>query len=453
MNLNSRILSLAALGSLAFVSTLSAAISAEQAERLGKDLTPVGAERAGNADGTIPAWDGGITTPPAGYKPGDHHPDPYASDTVRATITPENMATYEKQLTAGSIAMLKAYKDYKILLYPTHRSYSNPESVYENTKKIATTAHLINNGNGFAGAMAGIPFPIPQSGLEVIWNHLTRYRGIAAVRYISQAAPLRNGSYSLVDFEDEFLYNYYRPEIQEKDLDNILVFFKQSVVGPARVAGSILAVHEKIDQVKEVRKAWVYNPGVRRVRLAPDVSYDGPGTNADNMRTTDQFDMFNGAPDVYDWELVGKKEMIVPYNSYTLHSDKVKIGDIIKPLHINQDLARYELHRVWVVEAKLKPGKSHIYSRRTFYFDEDSWQALAVDQYDARGQLWRVSEAHCVNYYEARVFWSTLEVHTDLQAGRYLAIGLDNHRKMYDYSIKRTPADFSADALRRAGVR
>jgi hypothetical protein len=435
-------------------SVIFGAISADQAARLGQELTPLGAERLGNADGTIPAWDGGITTPPAGYKPGMHHPDPYAADQPLYTVTAENLAKYESKLPAGLIALIKAYPStFKLPVYPTHRSASNPERIYEATKKYATTAQLTNSGNGFTGALAGIPFPIPQSGIEVAWNHLTRWRGTAAVRYISQAAPLRNGSYSLVDFEDEFLFNYARPEMTEQDLNNILVFFKQSVVGPARVAGSILVVHETLDQVKELRSAWIYNPGQRRVRRAPDVSYDNPGTNADNMRTSDQFDMLNGAPDRFTWEIVGKKEMIVPYNSYKLHSDKVKVADIIKPLHINQDLARYELHRVWVVESKLKPGTSHIFPRRTFYIDEDSWQILVVDQYDARGQMWRVSEAHCINYYDAQTFWSTLEVHTDLQSGRYLAIGLDNERPMYDFSIKRTPADFNPDALRRAGVR
>jgi len=429
-------------------------VSADQAARLGQDLTPLGGIRAGNADGTIPAWDGGITTPPAGYKPGMHHPDPYAADQPLYTITAENLAQYESKLPAGLIALIKAYPTtYRLPVYPTHRSVSNPERIYEATKKYATTAQLTNGGNGFTGALAGIPFPIPQSGIEIAWNHLVHWHGVAAIRYISQAAPLRNGSYSLVDFEDEFLFNYARPEMTEQNLNNILVYFKQTVVGPARIAGSILVVHETLDQVKELRSAWIYNPGQRRVRRAPDVSYDNPGTNADNMRTSDQFDMLNGAPDRFTWELVGKKEMIVPYNSYKLHSDKVKNSDIIKPLHINQDLTRYELHRVWVVESKLKPGTSHIFPRRTFYVDEDSWQILVVDQYDARGQMWRVSEAHCINYYDALTSWSTLEVHTDLQSGRYLAIGLDNERPMYDFTVKLTPADFDPDALRRAGVR
>ena len=64
-----------------------------------------------------------------------------------------------------------------------------------------------------------------------------------------------------------------------------------------------------------------------------------------------------------------------------------------------------------------------------------------------------MSEAHCINYYDAQTFWSTLEVHCDLQNGRYLAIGLDNENPMYDFSIKRTPDDFTPDALRREGTR
>ena len=430
-----------------------AAVKPSEAARLGADLTPLGAETAGNADGTIPAWNGGILTPPAGYKVGDHHPDPFAADKPLYTVTPSNLGQYESKLTAGSVSLLKAYADYKLIVYPTRRSANAPQRIYDATKANATTGTLANNGNSFENALTGIPFPLPASGLEVMWNHLARYRGVSASRHIAQAAPTRNGSYTLVQFEDEFLFNYARPDVTAAQLENILVYYKQAVTAPARQAGTILLAHETLDQVKEKRSAWVYNTGQRRVRRAPDVAYDNPGTAADGMRTSDQFDMYNGAPDRYDWKLVGKREMIVPYNSYKLHSDSVKYADILKPLHLNQDLARYELHRVWIVEATLKPGASHIYKRRTFYVDEDSWQILAVDQYDSRDQMWRVSEAHCVNYYDAQVFWSTLEAHTDLIAGRYLVVGLDNENAMYDFSIKRTPADYTADALRRDGIR
>lgn len=444
---------LAGSAALALALGASAAISPADADRLGRDLTPLGGEKAGNADGTIPAWDGGITQPPAGYTPGKHHPDPYAADSVLFTITGANADQYADKLSAGHLALLKAYPTYSMPVYPTHRSASNPQRIYDATKKHATTATMTEGGNGIAGTINGVPFPIPQTGLEVVWNFLTRYRGEAAKRTFSQAAPQRNGSYTLVDFEEEYLFNYARADATEAGLDNVLVYFKQAVLAPARLAGSILLVHETMDQVKEKRRAWLYNAGQRRVRLAPSIEYDNPGTASDGMRTSDQLDMFNGAPDRYEWKLVGKKEMYVPYNSYKLHSDSVKYKDILKPLHINQDLTRYELHRVWVVDATLKPGTNHVYSRRTLYIDEDSWQVLAVDQYDGRGQLWRVSEAHCINYYDALTFWSTLEVHIDLVAGRYLVMGLDNESKTYDFTLKRGPQDFTPARLRQEGVR
>jgi len=444
----------AAVSFLAAAASCWAAVSADQAARLGQDLTPLGAERAGNAAGTIPAWTGGITQAPAGYTVGMHHPDPFAGDQPLYVVTPANLAEHKDQLTAGSIALLQAYPDYKIPVYPTRRSASVPARIYEATKANATRAQLVRDGAGVEGAIGGIPFPIPQSAVEVMWNHLLRFRGVIAERHIAQAAPQRNGSYSLVLFDEEYLFNYYLEGMTPEKLGNTLFYFKQSVKAPPKYAGSILLVRETMDQVKEPRNAWVYNPGQRRVRRAPDVAYDAPGTASDGMRTSDQLDMYNGALDRYTWELVGKREMIVPYNSYRLHSDQVKYADILKPLHINQDLTRYELHRVWVVEAKVKPGTRHQYARRTFYIDEDSWQVLAVDQYDSRGQMWRVSESHCINYYEVPTFWSTLDVHTDLLSGRYLAFGLQNEGPTYNFSLKRTLADYdNPENLRREGMR
>ena len=206
-----------------------------------------------------------------------------------------------------------------------------------------------------------------------------RYRADSAARDIGQAAPTRGGSYTLVQFHDEFYMQYSMEGMTEADLNNRIFFFKQEVMAPARLAGGILLVAETMDQVKEHRNAWLYNPGQRRVRRAPNVAYDNPGTAADAMRTSDQFDMYNGAIDRYDWKLVGKKEIYVPYNSYKLQDPSVKFKDILTPLHINQDLVRYELHRVWVVDATLKEGARHIYKRRTFYLDEDSWQIVVVD--------------------------------------------------------------------------
>ena len=430
-----------------------AQLSPQEIARLGNDLTPLGGEKAGNADGSIPAWDGGITTPPAGYKPGMRHLDPYAADKVVVTITAKNMAEYSAKLTEGHKAMLKAYPTFKMQVYPSHRSASAPQWIYDATKKSAATARLAENGNGVESTVNGIPFPIPKSGVEVIWNHLLRVRGEKSRRLFVQAAPTRGGGYTLVEFEEDFLALYSLKGMTEEKLANRILLFRQKVLAPARLAGGLLLVHESLNQIKKPRDAWVYNPGQRRVRRAPNVAYDNPGTASDGMRTSDNLDMFNGAPDRYNWKLVGKREMYVPYNAYRLHSGSLKYKEIFTPLHVNPDHLRYELHRVWVVDATLKEGARHIYKRRTFYVDEDSWQILCVDTYDNRDELWRVSEGFAINYYDVPTTWVTAETHTDLQAGRYLAYGLSNETAPFDFTADVKEADFAPDALRREGVR
>jgi uncharacterized protein DUF1329 len=434
------------------------AVSPQEAARLGADLTPLGGEKAGNADGSIPAWTGGIKSPAdAGfpsYHSGDHHPDPYADDKPLFTISAANMSQYAAKLTEGHKALFKAYPDYKMIVYQTRRSAASPEHVYEATKRNATSGRLVPDGNGITGALGGVPFPIPQSGVEIYWNHVTRWRGVAAQLQIGQAPLTAGGSYTLVNFKEEFYFQYYEPGMTEAKMNNILLYFTQETTAPARLAGEILLVQETLDQAKENRRAWVYNPGQRRVRRAPNVAFDNPGTNADNLRTADQFDMYNGSPQRYDWTIVGKREMYVPYNAYRLQSPKLKYADILHKNHMNQDLARYELHRVWVVDSKLKPGQSHLYSRRTLYVDEDSWQILAVDCYDSRGQLYRVQEGHAMNYYDLPSLWTTLELVMDLSNGRYLALGLQNEEpKSYNFDIKRSPDDYQPSMLERRGIR
>lgn len=435
-------------GAIALVFSLPAL--AQTAADLGKTLTPMGAIKAGNADGSIPEWTGGITKPPANWQAGTIEVDPFPEDKVKFTITAANMAQYEDKLPEGLKALLKRYPTYKMNVYPTRRSASYPDRIYKETIANASRAKLADGGNGVEGAKEGVPFPIPKEGVEAVWNHLLRYRGEATERNVGQVNPQTDGSYTLIMLHEQVKYLYQAPGGAPA---NTSLYFLQEVTSPARLAGEILLVHETINQVKEPRSAWTYNPGQRRVRRAPNVAYDNPGTASDGLRTTDNFDIYSGAPDRYDWKMIGKKEMYVPYNSYKLHSKDTKYDDIIKPGHINQDLARYELHRVWVVEATLKQGTSHIYAKRRFYIDEDSWQILVADHLDARGEMWRVAESHPVNYYSMPTFWSTLDALYDLQSGRYTAIGLDNQEAPYKFDAKFTDADFSPDSLRRAGVR
>ncbi len=431
----------------------AAEIAPDQIARLGADLTPFGGEMAGNAEGTIPEWTGGITEPPAGFELGDHHSDPFAADERLFVIDASNIDEHRDRLAVGHRRMLETYPTFEMAVYPTRRSASAPQRIYDATREVAATARLADGGNGVEGAAVGIPFPIPQNGLEAIWNHLLRYRGETVECLIGQAAVTRGGDYTLVKYGVEIEVRYSLPGMTPEELGNTMIYFKQRVLAPPRLAGSVLLVHETINQVNEPRNAWVYNPGQRRVRRAPNVAYDNPGTTSDGLRTADQYDMYNGAVDRYDWELVGKRELYVPYNAYKLHSDQLSFAEILTPLHVNPAHLRYELHRVWVVEATLKEGARHLYKRRTFYIDEDSWQILVVDIYDNRDELWRVSEGHAINYYEKPMLWPTLEVTTDLQAGRYLALGLDNEFPMCSHDLEVTSRDFTPAALRREGRR
>ncbi len=429
----------------------AAELSADRLARLGADLTPLGGERAGNAEGTIPPWTGGITEPPAGYGVGEHHRDPYPGDRPLFVISAANLDEHRDLLSVGHQRMLETYPSFAMRIYPTRRSASVPQRIYDATRTAAATARLVDDGNGVGDAVIGIPFPIPSSGLEVVWNHLLRYRGETLSCVIGQAAVTRGGDYALVKQSLEAELRYSLPGMTLEKLGNTMIYYKNKTLAPARLAGGIVLIHETMNQFREPRSAWVYNPGQRRVRRAPNIAYDNPGTTSDGLRTADQLDMFNGAVDRYDWELVGKREMYVPYNSYRLHAGDVSFDDILTPLHVNPELLRYERHRVWVVEATLKKNATHVYKRRTFYVDEDSWQILVADLYDNRDQLWRMSEGHVINYYEKPLTWPTLEVHTDLHAGRYLAFGLDNQFRMCSWDSDLTSRDFTPAALRSEG--
>jgi hypothetical protein len=434
----------------------SAKVSVADAAKLDNELTPVGAVRAGNPDGSIPAWTGGITALPAGYNKGDHHADPFGNDKVLYTITGANYKEYVANLSPGQVKLFETYPDtYKMPVYPTRRSASYPDSVYAATKSNALNAELLQGGNGIQNATMGIPFPIPQNGLEAIWNHTLRFRGDAVTRFGGQAAVTEGGAYTVIGFEEQLMIKYAEAGLTPAQLmdENILFKFKQSVTKPSRLAGTALLVHETVDQVKNPRQAWTYNTGQRRVRRAPNVAYDTPGNATDGLRTTDDYDMYNGSPNRYNWNLKGKQELYVAYNSYKLHSDQLTYDNILKPHHINPDLTRFEKHRVWVVEANLKDEFRHVYVKRVFYIDEDSWQVLVADSYDDRGGLYRVALAYGLNYYEVPSPWSTLEVYHDLNSRRYLATGLDNEEEMYDFSVELSDREFTPQALRREGKR
>ena len=433
--------SLLIMSMFAIASISQAAVSEVEAEKLGASLTPLGGEKAGNATGTIPSWTGGLTQAPDGYVEGKPYLNPFSDEKPLFVITKSNVEKYRVNLTDGQLALIDAYPEtFRIPVYRTHRSASSPEWIYASVRKNAVTAKLVADGAGMENAYGGVPFPIPQSGLEAIWNHTLRYIGTHITRSTADIATQKNGAYVPAIIDTNIFSAYNAKGRDASSLGSILYYYVGVAKSPARIAGEVYLIHEPINQDVESREAWIYNPGQRRVRRAPTVAYDTPVASSDGLRTTDDTDMFNGSPDRYDWKLIGKKEIYIPYNNYKLLDKGLKYQDIIRPGHLNPDFTRYELHRVWEVEASLKQGARHLYSKRKFYLDEDSWSIAAADIYDNRGELWRVSLAYLVNYYNVPSTLSSVDVFHDLQSRRYQAQGLANEQQDV-ISFSSTPPD------------
>jgi hypothetical protein len=440
--------------SACLVSSAIAKVSEEEAARLGADLTPFGAEMAGNAEGTIPAWTGGLAYTPEHVK-GVRHTDPFAGDKVLYSVTAANMSQYLDHLSAGQKAMLEKYPDsYRLDIYPTRRSHSAPQKIYDNTRVNATRAELADGGNNVTGAFGGIPFPIPSNGSEAIWNHHFRWQG-QGVDFTYNAYVVNNdGKFSKVAGGEVYeRYPHYIGDSIEDfngEVWNIFVNYQR----PARRKGEVLVVRDPINSAEQPRKAWQYLVGQRRVRRAPTVAYDTPNAGFSGLATYDDAFLFNGALDKYEWKLIGKKELYLPYNSYKGDVYLEDPKQLYTPKHLNPDYVRWELHRVWVVEANLMEGKRHIYPKRTFYLDEDSWVVTLTDSYDGRGNIWRTSLGQLKNMTELPATVQRLQIHYDMNKGQYAVNNCQTEEKKISiYGQPQKNNFFSPEQIRRMGRR
>jgi len=441
----------------AFATSALAEVPEAQVNRLGNDLTPMGSKKAGTstAIGDIPAWTGGLKTVPSNvsYQPGDHLEDPFASDPVKFKVTNANMGQYADFLSPGYKALLTTYKDYYMDVKESRRSCAYPDNVYAATKRNAQVSKLVGEGNGVSEGIMGFPFPIPNNALEIIWNHTLRYRAFKVTRQFAAAPVTRDGDYTMIIVQDEAILQWSDPAKQRaEELDNISIYYIANTIAPARSAGNVVLVHESLNRSIEPRKAWQYSPGTRRVRRAPNIAYDNPGTNSDGLSTSDSFDGYNGAPDRYDWTVLGNGPQIIAFNDY--EAESVKYDDIIAPLHIDQSHVRYEVHNVWNIEATLRPSTRHVYSRRVKHINNDSWTIANTELYDGRGQLWRVQELHGIQRYNVPLCGSGAEIVYDLQAGRYLALAMQNEETPVNYAADELDVDrYTPGAIRQLGVR
>jgi uncharacterized membrane protein len=397
----------------------------------GDQYIPMGGIRAGSADGRIPAWTGGLHP---GNTKGNARIDPYPDDKPLFVIDASNMDKYAEHLSLGHKRLFKQYDDYKMPVYPSRRSAAYPEAIYKASLENQKTARLVDP-DILQGAKLGFPFRRPKTGNEVIWNHRTRYRGNTMTIRSAQALVLPNGSHNISKAIADIMFvygNLNNPgEIGE---GHMLLYYLYRVLGPSTMAGLTALAHETTD-LKRGRQVWAAPPGIGRLfRLPANIGYDYPSQGTGGLQFIDQINMYNGGFDKYTWRLHGRKPMYVPYNSYRGYSDKLKYSELLGKKHYNQDHTRYELHRVWVVEAETRPGESHKFSRRVFYVDEDAYGILMVDCYDEKGELWRFQEGHGISHYNVPMTTTSPDLIYDLRDGRYLATVLTNEEGLVEFN-------------------
>lgn len=436
-----------------------AAVSPQDAEALKSTLTPMGAERAGNKDGSIPAWTGGYTTATPEQKAGNRRVDPFAADKPLYSITAANMDQYAGKLSDGSKALLKKYKTFRIDVYPTRRTAVAPKWFYDNTFRNATKVKLMDGGMGVDGSGAGgVPFPIPKNGDEVRWNSETRWRGESAISRQKIWTVTPAGQQVLasdINAHEQFPWNYEPGSDLKFDASSTPSrYYLQFVNGPAFRAGEGLLGHFPVDYAKESVQAWTYLAGQRRVRRAPSVGFDTPDFVASGANFFDEVQAPSGSPERFDWKLIGKQEMLVPYNNNKLFS--VKDADAMGTNHLKPENVRWELHRVWVVESTRKQGQRHAVAKRRYYIDEDSWSTVLLDGWDDQGALWRTTQSlgFAAPDVPAYVGGSCWDAFYNLQTSQYVYhCGMGDSLPQYQV-VKARPANFFApDALAGQGVR
>jgi hypothetical protein len=409
-------------------------------------VNALGAEMAANAAGTIPEWTGGLTKAPAGFDPKKGYADPFVSEKPLFVINQSNLAQHEKFLPAGQIALIKRYPNYTIPVYKTHRTAAFSPEMMMSIDMEGNKPKLAHGGLAVEGVQStSVPFPEPKNGLEAVWNTLLR-RPAQTLRSHTASFVAGNGSRPVVFASSQTIA--WAPAIGKAGSNLLFALIGESTK-PSAQSGEALLVLDTLNFKDDARNAWIVNSGQRRVLRAPELVHAAPAGNSDALRTVDDIYGFNGSPERFDWKLLGKREMYIPYNNYKLSDKSLKYDNMINDAFLKPELTRFELHRVWVIEGTLKPGAEHIYSKRTMYVDEDSWYVALMDQYDTKGELWRIKMLYLMQAYDAPGLYTSGEVQHDLNARKSVFSAFQNEEPATEFNVPVKPGEFTPAALRK----
>jgi hypothetical protein len=244
------------------------------------------------------------------------------------SVDSSNYMQHADKLTEGQMKAFESYADYRIDVYATSAECRIPDAVRAVS---GSNSKMVNGNEGIEwNTIGGKPFPNPTEAQHYIWNH--------------RSAPHYNAS----------------------------------------IHRTLTAYIVKNDGTT----SWQYSPATRRVRRAPDVSYDSFVDQTGGLATIDSYNMFTGAQDRFDWNLVGKKMMLIPHNNSRLGDVGAAEKITSSRNFVDPSLYRYEEREVAIVEATLKEGSRHIFPRQMMYVSTDEHNAIMVrDHYDGQGNL------------------------------------------------------------------
>jgi len=304
------------------------------------------------------------------------------------SVDGSNYMEHADKLTDGQMKAFESYADYRIDVYPASAECVLPDAVRAVS---GSNSKMINGNEGIEwNTIGGKPFPNPTEAQHYIWNHRSAPHYNASIHRTLVAYIVKNdGSFTIGKGDNyiEFPGALDSP-LRGKVDPNIYALYMVKNMSPARIAGTLTMLHDPYDSAVEQRKAWQYSPATRRVRRAPDVAYDSFVDQTGGLATIDSYNMFTGAQDRFDWNLVGKKTMLIPHANYEL--SKVGAAEKITSSRnfIDPSLYRYEEREVAIVEATLKEGSRHIFPRQMMYVSTDEHNGIMIrDHYDGQGNL------------------------------------------------------------------
>lgn len=431
----------------------TAGVSEAEAAKLGTaEVTWFGADARANADGSIPAWTGGILG-----KSGSKDAGAFDADKPLYSITAANMAEHASKLTEGQKEILKRFPDYRIDVYPTRRTFAASQWIMDNTRKNAQQCATIDDGNGldFKRCLGGVVFPLPQTGKEVMWNFLARVRPPTAWSVRGRSWLVEKGRSPVMTGETDTIgYSAFFDPQRAKDT-TLLAQIRAMATGPARAAGEGVLMYQHVTPVANPTQVWQYIPGQRRVRMAPELAFDTPSPNNGGLITVDETDVFLGSPERYDMKIVGKQEKLLMSNNHKMLFDKEACNSpkLLQPSFVNPECTRWELQRVYVVEATVQQGKRHLLPKRVFYVGEDGYHSIASDDYDTAGKLYRTVFRPSFVPAEGGTNPYSMTILYDFARGAYVTQALPNDFDGVRFVAPPNPRDLSPDALAATGVR